>query len=54
MRTGLALLAVLGALAADEKKPRGGLVPWRTDVDHALADAKNGKKPVVMYFTHDR
>ncbi|MCZ6785838.1 MAG: hypothetical protein O7E54_01610 [Planctomycetota bacterium] len=54
MRTGLALLAVLGALAAEEQKPRGGLVEWRTDVGKALADARNGHKPVMMYFTHDR
>lgn len=53
MRSGLALICVLGALAADEK-PRGGLVKWRTDVEAALADARNAEKPVMMYFTHDR
>ena len=54
MRTGLALLAVLGALAAEDQKPRGGLIEWRKDVDKALADARNGHKPVILYFTHDR
>ncbi len=54
MRTGLALLAVLSVLAAEDRKPRGGLVQWRTDVDNALADARKGHQPVLMYFTHDR
>ncbi len=54
MKTGLALLAVLSVLAAEDKKPRGGLVAWRNDVDNALADARKGHQPVIMYFTHDR
>ena len=53
MRTGLALLAVLGVLAAEDQKPRGGLVEWRTDVDNALADARNGTAEQLHFVPND-
>ena len=49
------VLLVVAALAAPAtaRQGAGGKVPFATDVEAALAQAAEAKRPLLVYFTHD-